>query len=103
MLGPGPAKAAGTAVAVAAFLGAWLVRPPLLAYALVGIAWLAPVTDMQWHYLLIPYVFLVVAVAHVFAQRRATRSVVMPHRASATITTDGRRSAHPTDGEGGPQ
>ena len=70
-LGAGTAKAVGIAVAGVAFLGAWLVRSRLLAFALAGVAWLAPVTDMQYHYLLILYVVLVVAVARVVASRRA--------------------------------
>ena len=102
-LGAGAAKAVGIAVAAVAFLGAWLARSRQLAFALAGVAWLAPVTDMQWHYLLILYVLLVVAVAHVFAQRRTTRPVILPHRPSATSTTDGGRSAGPTDCEGGAQ
>ena len=73
-LGAGTAKVAGLAVAAAAFLGAWLVRSRLLAFALAGLAWLAPVTDMQYHYLLILYVVLVVALAHVSGRLLTQRS-----------------------------
>jgi hypothetical protein len=69
-LGVGPAKLAGIVFALLAGGLAVLVRRPLLAFALVVIAWLSPVTDLHYHYLLVVYVLAVVAVATWLRERR---------------------------------
>lgn len=61
MIGIGPAKLAGILVALAAGVGAIVVRPRLLSFGLVVVAWLAPVTDLHFHYLLVVYVLAVVS------------------------------------------
>lgn len=69
-LGIGGAKLAGIAVALLAGVLAVIARPPLLSFALVAIAWLAPVTDLHFHYYLVAYVVAVVAGATWLARRR---------------------------------
>jgi hypothetical protein len=69
-LGVGPAKLAGIVVALVAGGLAVLVRRPLLAFALVVIAWLSPVTDLHYHYLLVVYVLAVVTAATWLRGRR---------------------------------
>ncbi len=78
-LGIGPAKLAGIALALVAGGLAVLVRSPLLAFALVVIAWLSPVTDLHYHYLLVVYVLAVVVAATWAGGRRNQQapSVVM--------------------------
>jgi hypothetical protein len=73
MLGIAPAKVAGILLALAAGIGAIVVRPKLLSYALVVVAWLAPVTDLHFHYLLVLYVLAVVAAAR-WLQRWTSRT-----------------------------
>ena len=73
IVGIGPAKLAGIVVALAAGIGAVFVRPPLVAFGLVVVAWLAPVTDLHFHYLLVIYVLSVVAGARSL-QRWSTRA-----------------------------
>lgn len=63
MLGIGPAKLAGILLALAAGIGAIFVRRVVVSFALVVVAWLAPVTDLHFHYLLVVYVLGVVAAA----------------------------------------
>ncbi len=67
LLGYEAAKALGIVVAAIALLLAWWAPSRLAAYSFVTIAWLAPVTDMQLHYLLIVYVYLVVVASHALA------------------------------------
>lgn len=62
-LGVGPAKLAGIVLALVAGIGAIFVRPLVLSFTLVVVAWLAPVTDLHFHYLLVVYVLAVVAAA----------------------------------------
>jgi hypothetical protein len=73
ILGIGPAKLAGILLAVAAGIAAVFVRPPLFAFGLVVAAWLAPVTDLHFHYLLVVYVLAVVTGAR-WLQRWSTRA-----------------------------
>jgi hypothetical protein len=72
MVGIGPAKLAGILVALAAGIGAVSVRPPLASFGLVVVAWLAPVTDLHFHYLLVVYVLVVLAGAR-WLQRWTSR------------------------------
>jgi hypothetical protein len=69
-LGITGAKLAGIVLALVAGGLAVLVRSPLLSFALVALAWLAPVTDLHYHYYLVAYVVAVVAVARWLARRR---------------------------------
>jgi hypothetical protein len=73
-LGVGAAKLAGIALALVAGGLAVLARQPLLAFALVVIAWLSPVTDLHYHYLLVVYVLAVVTVATWLRRRRRPAS-----------------------------
>lgn len=73
-LGAGAAKLAGIALALVAGGLAVLARQPLLAFALVVIAWLSPVTDLHYHYLLVVYVLAVVTVATWLRRRRGPAS-----------------------------
>jgi hypothetical protein len=72
-VGIGAAKLAGIAVALLAGSLAVLVRSALISYALIVVAWLAPVTDLHFHYLLVLYVLGVVVGARWLGRRR-TRS-----------------------------
>ena len=69
-LGVGAAKLAGIALALVAGGFAVLARSPLVAFALVVIAWLSPVTDLHYHYLLVVYVLAVVTSATWIRGRR---------------------------------
>jgi hypothetical protein len=69
-LGIGGAKLAGIALALLAGGLAVIVRSPLVSFALVAIAWLAPVTDLHFHYYLVVYVVAVVAGATWLGERR---------------------------------
>ena len=60
-LGVSLAKLAGILLALAAGIGAVVARSALVAFGLVVVAWLAPVTDLHFHYLLVVYVLAVVA------------------------------------------
>jgi hypothetical protein len=75
-LGVSLAKSAGIVVAIAAGLAAVVVRPKLLAFGLVAIAWLAPVTDLHYHYLLVGYAWLVAAFTRVLTARARSVPVV---------------------------
>lgn len=66
----GPAKLAGIALALAAGSLAVLARSQVVAFALVVAAWLAPVTDLHHHYLLVVYVLAVAACATWVRARR---------------------------------
>jgi hypothetical protein len=81
MLGIAPAKVAGILLALAAGIGAIVVRPKLLSFALVVVAWLAPVTDLHFHYLLVLYVLAVVAAARWL--QRWTRRTPTTHAPTA--------------------
>ena len=70
VLGIGTAKMAGIALAVTAGVLAVIVTPRLLSFALVVVAWLAPVTDLHFHYLLVVYVLAVAAYAVWLRRRR---------------------------------
>jgi hypothetical protein len=70
LVGIGAAKLGGIAIALLAGGAAVLVRPPLISFALVAVAWLAPVTDLHFHYYLVVYVVLVVACARWLARLR---------------------------------
>ena len=70
IVGIGTAKLAGIALALVAGGMAVLVRSPLISFALVVVAWLAPVTDLHFHYLLVVYVLAVVACATWLRGRR---------------------------------
>ena len=72
ILGVSLAKLAGILLAVAAGIGAVLVRSSLVSFGLVVVAWLAPVTDLHFHYLLVVYVLAVVTGAQ-WLERRSTR------------------------------
>ena len=69
-VGPGTAKLAGIGLALVAGGLAVLVRRPLLSFALVVVAWLSPVTDLHFHYLLVVYVLVVVTCATWLGKRR---------------------------------
>jgi hypothetical protein len=77
VVGVAAAKLAGILLAIAAGIGAVVVRPPLVSFALVVVAWLAPVTDLHAHYLLVIYVLAVVAAAR-WLQRRTAGAPSMP-------------------------
>lgn len=70
LIGIGAAKLAGIALALVAGGLAVGSRSPLLAFALVTFAWLAPVTDLHAHYLLVIYVLIVTACASWLGGRR---------------------------------
>lgn len=72
------AKLAGIALAVIAGGLAVASRRTVLAFALLTFAWLAPVTDLHAHYLLVVYVLVVVAPAAWLGRRR--------REAAATVT-----------------
>lgn len=73
LVGIGAAKLAGIALALVAGGLAVVVRPPLLSFSFVAVAWLAPVTDLHSHYLLVVYVLVVVACARFLARHRRRR------------------------------
>lgn len=73
-VGSGAAKLGGIGLALLAGTLAVLARAPLLAFALVVIAWLSPVTDLHYHYLLVVYVLAVVTGATWLGGRRRTRA-----------------------------
>lgn len=80
VLGIGAAKLAGIALAVVAGVLAVIVRPRLLSFALVVVAWLAPVTDLHFHYLLVVYVLAVAAYA---VWRERGRVTATSHRSGS--------------------
>ena len=63
------AKLAGIGIALVAGIVAVMTRSALIAFGLLAIAWLAPVTDLHFHYLLVVYVWFVVAGAHWLGRR----------------------------------
>ena len=69
VVGVGLAKLAGIAVAIVAGITAVMTRSPIIAFGLLAIAWLAPVTDLHFHYLLVAYVWFVVVGAHWLGRR----------------------------------
>lgn len=69
VVGIGAAKAFGIFLSVALGVGALFVRSRIIAFSLVGVAWLAPVSDMHPHYFLIVYVVMVAAVAALMGRR----------------------------------
>ena len=69
-VGIGAAKLGGIVLALVAGGLAVLARRPLVSFALVAIAWLSPVTDLHYHYLLVVYVLAVVACATWLRRRR---------------------------------
>ena len=86
MIGIGPAKLAGILVALVAGIAAVLVRAPLASFGLVVVAWLAPVTDLHFHYLLVIYVLAVIAGAR-WLQRWSTRAAATGDPLAADIRT----------------
>lgn len=72
VVGVGAAKLAGIALALVAGGMAVVARSPLISFALVVFAWLAPVTDLHSHYLLVVYVLAVTACATLLGGRRRT-------------------------------
>ncbi len=70
VVGIGASKLAGIALALVAGGLAVVVRSPLISFALVALAWLAPVTDLHFHYYLVVYVVAVVACATWLGRRR---------------------------------
>lgn len=78
IVGVGAAKLAGIALAVVAGGAAVTVRSPLRAFALIVFAWLAPVTDLHSHYLLVVYVLAVVACAAWFGRRSTAGGIGSP-------------------------
>lgn len=64
------AKLAGIGLALVAGVLAVVARSPLVAFTLVVIAWLSPVTDLHFHYLLVVYVLAVVVCATWIRGRR---------------------------------
>jgi hypothetical protein len=88
VVGIDASKLAGIVLALAAGIGAVFVRPPLVSFALVVIAWLAPVTDLHAHYLLVVYVLAVVAAAQ-WVQTRTPQAPSLP-RPMARMPRRGR-------------
>jgi hypothetical protein len=86
ILGIGPAKLAGMLLALVAGIAAVFVRAPLASFGLVVVAWLAPVTDLHFHYLLVIYVLAVIAGAR-WLQRRSNRAVPTSHPLAADTRT----------------
>jgi len=74
VLGVGAAKLAGIVLALVAGGLAVLWRSPLVAFALITFAWLAPVTDLHAHYLLVVYVLVVTVCASWLGRRRRART-----------------------------
>lgn len=72
VVGVGAAKLTGIALALVAGSLAVVARSPLISFALVVFAWLAPVTDLHSHYLLVVYVLAVTACATLLGGRRRT-------------------------------
>jgi hypothetical protein len=84
-LGVGAAKLAGIGIAVLLTILAIAVRArPFLAFVLVGLAWLAPVTDLHSHYRLYLLVLAWVLVWHV-AGRVIDRGAWRPRSSSASL------------------
>lgn len=79
VIGIGAAKLAGIALALVAGGMAVVARSPLISFALVVFAWLAPVTDLHFHYLLVVYVLAVTACGTLLGGRR--------RRAAASATS----------------
>ena len=69
-VGIGAAKLGGIVFALVAGGLAVIARRPLVSFALVAIAWLSPVTDLHYHYLLVVYVLAVVVCATWLRRRR---------------------------------
>jgi hypothetical protein len=69
LVGISLAKLAGITVAIVAGLAAVAVRSPLVAFGLLVVAWLAPVTDLHYHYLLVFYVWLIIVGARWLGRR----------------------------------
>jgi Glycosyltransferase family 87 len=86
MIGIGPAKLAGILLALGAGIAAVFVRASLASFGLVVVAWLAPVTDLHFHYLLVIYVLAVIAGAR-WRQRWTTRAAVPGDPLAAEIRT----------------
>lgn len=55
-------------------LGALRLRSPIVAFACLGAAMLAPLMDMTDYYFLVPFVFVVIMLAHAYARRAARRA-----------------------------
>jgi hypothetical protein len=72
IVGIGAAKLAGIALALVVGGTAVVARSPLISFALVVLAWLAPVTDLHSHYLLVIYVLAVTTCATLLGGRRRT-------------------------------
>jgi hypothetical protein len=70
VVGIGAAKLGGIALALVSGGLALIVRSPLISFGLVALAWLAPVTDLHFHYYLVVYVVAVVAGAMWLGGRR---------------------------------
>jgi hypothetical protein len=68
-IGVSLAKAAGIAVAIAAGILAVVTRRQVLAFALLAVAWIAPVTDLHFHYFLVVYVVVTAAIARWLGRR----------------------------------
>ena len=86
IIGIGPAKLAGMLLALVAGVAALFVRAPFASFGLVVIAWLAPVTDLHFHYLLVVYVLAVIAGAR-WLQRLSTRAAATGDPLAADIGT----------------
>ncbi len=86
IIGIGPAKLAGVLLALVAGIAAVFVRAPLASFGLVVVAWLAPVTDLHFHYLLVTYVLAVIAGAR-WLQRWSTRHAMTGDPLAADIRT----------------
>ena len=82
VVGVAVAKLAGIAVAIVAGIFAVMTRSSLIAFGLLAIAWLAPVTDLHFHYLLVVYVWFVVAGAHWLGRRSMETSQVQSRPAT---------------------
>ncbi len=70
LVGVGAAKLAGIVLAFVAGGLAVASRRPLLSFALITFAWLAPVTDLHAHYLLVVEVLIVTVCASWLGARR---------------------------------
>ena len=77
-LGIAGAKLAGIVIAALAGVLAVVVRSSLVSFALIAVAWLAPVTDLHFHYYLVAYVVAVVAIARWVGRRRGSMVSVTP-------------------------
>lgn len=79
IVGVGAAKLGGILLAAIAGMLAMGTRSSVVSFALLTFAWLAPVTDLHAHYLLVVYVLVVVVAASWLGRRR--------RKAAATATT----------------